>query len=404
MINTLNHRRNTAANWTSTNPILAFGEVGLETDTGRFKFGDGATAWNSLAYGSPVAANPTATIGLTATNGSAATFLRSDGAPALSQAIAPTWTGVHTYTPAARSSGVSPYYTINAPADTGITASTEAIGISIVGATRTRAAGAVTTQREVVIAAPTYAAASATTITTAATVAIAAAPTAGTNVTITNPRALWVQAGISQFDGQIAVADGTLANPGLVFNSTIGGSNTGLRSTGTGISVTYFGVNRFHWDLANNYVAVDSIANISWSNSSGNASATYTLNLTQASASVLRIGNGTTGPGGISSAARSPAQIAADTNNYAPGVGMFQRWTSDASRNVTGMVAGVDGEMRYVWNVGAQNIVLTHQDAASTAANRWLSSTGANLTLSPDKCAMCMYDATTQRWRVTLLP
>lgn len=43
-------------------------------------------------------ANPTGTIGLTAVNGIAATFLRSDGAPALSQAIVPTWTGQHTFT------------------------------------------------------------------------------------------------------------------------------------------------------------------------------------------------------------------------------------------------------------------------------------------------------------------
>ena len=42
-------------------------------------------------------ANPTATIGLTAVNGSAATFLRSDGAPALGVGIAPTWTGIHTF-------------------------------------------------------------------------------------------------------------------------------------------------------------------------------------------------------------------------------------------------------------------------------------------------------------------
>lgn len=41
--------------------------------------------------------NPTGTIGLTAVNGSASTFLRSDGAPALSQAIVPTWTGTHTF-------------------------------------------------------------------------------------------------------------------------------------------------------------------------------------------------------------------------------------------------------------------------------------------------------------------
>lgn len=43
-------RRDTAANWTAANPTLAQGEAGLETDTGRFKLGDGATAWNSLAY------------------------------------------------------------------------------------------------------------------------------------------------------------------------------------------------------------------------------------------------------------------------------------------------------------------------------------------------------------------
>lgn len=43
-------------------------------------------------------ANPSGTIGLAAVNGSAASAIRSDGAPALSQAIAPTWSGTHTYT------------------------------------------------------------------------------------------------------------------------------------------------------------------------------------------------------------------------------------------------------------------------------------------------------------------
>ena len=43
-------RRGTAAQWTSTNPTLASGEQGFETDTGKIKIGNGATAWNSLAY------------------------------------------------------------------------------------------------------------------------------------------------------------------------------------------------------------------------------------------------------------------------------------------------------------------------------------------------------------------
>lgn len=43
-------RRRTAANWTSVNEVLLEGEMGLETDTRKFKFGDGVTAWNSLTY------------------------------------------------------------------------------------------------------------------------------------------------------------------------------------------------------------------------------------------------------------------------------------------------------------------------------------------------------------------
>jgi hypothetical protein len=43
-------RRGTAAQWTSANPTLASGEFGYETDTGKFKIGDGSTAWNSLSY------------------------------------------------------------------------------------------------------------------------------------------------------------------------------------------------------------------------------------------------------------------------------------------------------------------------------------------------------------------
>ena len=43
-------RRGTAALWTSEDPTLEQGEVGYESDTGRVKIGDGATAWTALAY------------------------------------------------------------------------------------------------------------------------------------------------------------------------------------------------------------------------------------------------------------------------------------------------------------------------------------------------------------------
>lgn len=50
MANRIQLRRDTAANWTTANPVLASGEKGYETDTKRQKIGDGTTAWTSLAY------------------------------------------------------------------------------------------------------------------------------------------------------------------------------------------------------------------------------------------------------------------------------------------------------------------------------------------------------------------
>jgi hypothetical protein len=44
-------RRGVAADWTSVNPILAAGEMGYESDTNKFKFGNGTGAWSTLSYG-----------------------------------------------------------------------------------------------------------------------------------------------------------------------------------------------------------------------------------------------------------------------------------------------------------------------------------------------------------------
>lgn len=53
-------RRDTAANWSSTNPILAEGELGIITDGAKgYKIGDGLTRWNALEF----PANPTSVVG-----------------------------------------------------------------------------------------------------------------------------------------------------------------------------------------------------------------------------------------------------------------------------------------------------------------------------------------------------
>ena len=67
----IQYRRGSASQWSTTNPILAIGEPGYEVDTGKFKVGDGSTAWNSLPYSSGPAGptGPTGTTGATGPTG-----------------------------------------------------------------------------------------------------------------------------------------------------------------------------------------------------------------------------------------------------------------------------------------------------------------------------------------------
>ncbi len=81
--------------------ITAAKQILIGAATGGFQ-GNGtinATAVydDGVLLANAAGANPSASVGLTAVDGAASTFMRSDGAPALSVAIVPTWTGVHTF-------------------------------------------------------------------------------------------------------------------------------------------------------------------------------------------------------------------------------------------------------------------------------------------------------------------
>jgi len=76
----IQYRRGSASQWATDNPILAIGEPGYETDTGKFKVGNGSSAWNSLPYSSGIQgptgptgpqgiAGPTGAIGATGPTG-----------------------------------------------------------------------------------------------------------------------------------------------------------------------------------------------------------------------------------------------------------------------------------------------------------------------------------------------
>lgn len=153
-------------------------------------------------------------------------------------AAAATWSGLNTFAVTARSSGVASYLVVTSPADTGQTASTESIGINLnSSATRTWAAGALTTQREVLIQGPTYAFAGASTLTTAVTLEVSG-PKAGTNATITNKYALRAVAGS---DDGVALA----AKP----NSVSATANIVEFQRSDGLACAYLDNSNNHWQM-----------------------------------------------------------------------------------------------------------------------------------------------------------
>jgi hypothetical protein len=105
----------------------------------------------------------------------------------------------------------------------------------------------------------------------------------------------------------------------------------------------------------------------------------------------------------LSDSTLAPAQITANQDNYSP-TNLYKtsvlRLTTDASRDITGIVPGpagrVDGRILFIYNVGGFNIVLKN-DVTSTAANRFLFP--ADITLAPNEGIGLMYDSTSSRWR-----
>jgi hypothetical protein len=102
----------------------------------------------------------------------------------------------------------------------------------------------------------------------------------------------------------------------------------------------------------------------------------------------------------------TPAAIGGNTNDYAiAGDSGYKhsvvRVSASAAFNVTGMTDGSSLKRRTFINVGSFAISLTHQDAASAAANRLINLGGATLVLNAGDSVHYYYDNTTQRWRQT---
>lgn len=98
----------------------------------------------------------------------------------------------------------------------------------------------------------------------------------------------------------------------------------------------------------------------------------------------------------------SPSQLIANQDDWNPASlasAAVIRLSTDAARDLTGIVAQPASTRLLLCNVGGFNCVLKH-DLTSTAANRFYGPGSADFTLTPNKSVEIWYDATSARWRI----
>lgn len=99
MSTTMQQKRGTASQWTTSNPLLLAGEIGFETDTNKMKIGDGTNYWNDLSY---ITINDEL---LSAGNNDASSLVSIENATTIDTIVASEWRSVKYVITMAKTSG-----------------------------------------------------------------------------------------------------------------------------------------------------------------------------------------------------------------------------------------------------------------------------------------------------------
>ena len=322
-------------------------------------------------------------------------------------------TNTLTIAPTAASSGTAPVaFQVTGAAHTGLSASSEVVDINFaLNRTVQRAAGGVTTDRSVRFQGRTVSFVSASTVTNEYNVEIES-NTAGTNATLTASTALHTFPSVTTHHGIFAdhqvgatgdsLRVGLSGSPIVRFNASGGTINSVFNANG---ALSTSATDGFQYisqiDSATNPTGVPT----SYSGSSAIVLQNNTTNAQYVMKSYLNSGWRDLSQ---SLGHTTPAQITATQNNYNPGaVTRLQRWSSDTSRQVTGLTftpTQMSGQEHIICNVGTNDIVLVHESASSTSTNRFATTGVANITIVGESCATVIYDGVTQRWRAWVNP
>jgi hypothetical protein len=92
--------------------------------------------------------------------------------------------------------------------------------------------------------------------------------------------------------------------------------------------------------------------------------------------------------------------LTASANNWSPNPLYVTRVSATTPVNITGLVAGRDGEVRMFINVGTAAITWLHQSGSSSAENRFITTTALSVVQEDNGIIYAIYDGTSARWRL----
>lgn len=359
------HVRNTAAGFTAANPVLGYGVIGLETDSGKIKVGNGTTAWSSLPYsgGGPVE--------WSAITGKPSTFAPTTHSHAIADV-----TGLQTALDAKAT-----------PAD--VTAAVS----SVIDA----APAALDTLNELAAALGDDAN-FASTVTTA----LAGKAAATHTHVIADVTGLQTALDGKQAAGSYAATVHAHAIADVTGLQTALDGKAASSHTHTASAITDFTTAVQAAAPATTDASLLTSGTLADARLSANVVLTTDSRLSDARTPAAHASSHQTGGADtIANVVASPAQLTADQNDYAIGTGDIFRVSASAARNITGVVAGTSGQAVLLVNVGTFAITLKHQSTSSAAANRLVVPWAGDYVMAANGgAALLVYDATDSRWRV----
>ncbi len=405
------HVRNTAAGFTTANPVLGYGVIGLETDSGKIKVGNGTTAWSSLPYsgGGPVE--------WSAITGKPSTFTPATHTHAIADV-----TGLQTAldakaTPADVTAAVSSVIdaapaaldTLNelaaALGDDANFASTVTTALSakapLASPTFTGTVSGVT-KAMVGLGNVDNTSDASKPISTATQTALDAKAAATHTHVIADVTGLQTALDGKQAAGSYAATVHTHAIADVTGLQTALDGKAASSHTHTSAAITDFTTAVQAAAPATTDASLLTSGTLADARLSGSVVLTTDSRLSNSRTPTAHASSHQTGGADtIANVVASPAQLTADQNDYAIGTGDIFRVSASAARNITGVVAGTSGQAVLLVNVGTFAITLKHQSTSSAAANRLVVPWAGDYVMSASGgAALLVYDATDSRWRV----